>query len=376
LHNVTIATPSARRGSSNRARSAISSKLAFGSDSCLTVKPLPGEGIIEMLSWLAVALKDSETTPVSMTIFGSVAAQPSAIEAMRRVFGPINWPVTWVEGASRDDRPVAGIHATVFKAGRSNPVILDGQVVGSVFEDGAFRHCRLGGLGPSLFSASRADQFRRTLDNLADSLDEAGFALGDLARTWYFLDDILSWYAPFNEARTEAYSRIKFRSGSAPASTGVDGRNPAGNALVVAAWALQPLAPSALVAEVGSPMQCPAPAYGSSFSRAMEFSSLLGRRITISGTASIAPGGETVWPGDLRKQIDLSMQVVEAILTSRGFALTDICRATAYFKDRAQIPAFAAWCAARHLLTLPVIAVQCGICRDDLLFEIEADAWK
>jgi enamine deaminase RidA (YjgF/YER057c/UK114 family) len=108
----------------------------------------------------------------------------------------------------------------------------------------------------------------------------------------------------------------------------------------------------------------------------MEISSLHGRRLLISGTASIAPDGRTLWPGNLRRQIDLTMQVVESILARRGFAFSDITRAAAYFKNRADIPAFPAWCADRGLRSLPAITAQCGICRDDLLFELEADAWK
>jgi enamine deaminase RidA (YjgF/YER057c/UK114 family) len=256
------------------------------------------------------------------------------------------------------------------------PITLNGRVAGCVFEEGGIRHCLLGGLGPVMRSASRPDQLRQTLGNLETALEQAGFSLGDIVRTWFHLDDLLSWYDGFNEARTQAYSRIKFRTGSLPASTGVSGRNPAGTALVAGAWAMQPLHASAQIAEVASPLQCPAPAYGSSFSRAMEITSLHGRRLLISGTASIAPGGETLWQGNLGQQIDQTMEVIQAILASRGFEFSDITRATAYFKDRADAPAFADWCAARDQRSLPYIAAQCGICRDDLLFELEADAWK
>jgi hypothetical protein len=70
------------------------------------------------------------------------------------------------------------------------------------------------------------------------------------------------------------------------------------------------------------------------------------------------------------------MEVVEAILESRGFGFSDITRATAYFKHSVDIPAFAAWCAEHEVRSLPFVAAECGICRDDLLFELEADAWK
>jgi enamine deaminase RidA (YjgF/YER057c/UK114 family) len=374
--NVMNLLPSAKTGSSALSKIDASAKLALGSEFSLTIKPLPGEGIMEMFSRLALALKDSDMTLANLMVFGSVNAHPAADEAMRRVFGQIDWPVMWVEGAAYDDHPIAGMQAFAFSAGRVNPITLNGRVVGSVFEDGAIRHCLLGGLGPSLCSASRPDQLRQTLGNLETALEQAGFSLGDVVRTWFYLDRLLSWYGAFNEARTKVYSRIKFRTGSLPASTGISGRNPAGTALVAGAWALQPLHTSAQIAEVPSPLQCPAPAYGSSFSRAMEISSLHGRRLLISGTASVAPGGRTLWPGNVDQQIDLTMEVVEAILVSRGFELSDITRATTYFKNRADIPAFAAWCAGQGLRSLPVIAVQCGICRDDLLFELEADAWN
>ncbi len=368
--------PFAKAGSSILSKTDDPAKLAAGSEFSFTVKPLPREGIMEMFSRLALVLKDSDTTLANLMVFGSVSAHPAGDKAMRRVFGRIDWPVTWVEGAACDDHPIAGMQAFAFSAGRVNPITLNGRVVGSVFEEGAVRHCLLGGLGPNRCSASRHDQLRQTLGNLEIALEQAGFSLGDVARTWFYLDHLLSWYGAFNEARTKVYSRIKFRTGSLPASTGISGRNPAGTALVAGAWALQPLHPSAQIAEVPSPLQCPAPAYGSSFSRAMEISSLHGRRLLISGTASIAPGGRTLWPGNVDQQIDLTMEVVEAILVSRGFEFSDITRATAYFKNRADIPAFAAWRLARDLRSLPVIAAQCGICRDDLLFELEADAWN
>ncbi len=327
-----------------------------------------------MFDRLAVTLNDAGKTIVNLMVFGSVSACPAADEAMRRVFGRINWPVTWVEGAACDNQPVAGLQVFAFDANQVNAITLNDRVVGSVFEADAMRHCLLGGLGPALASAPRPDQFRQTLEDLETALELAGFSLGDVVRTWFYLDDLLSWYDGFNEARTQAYAGVKFRGATSPASTGISGRNPSGTALVAGAWALQPLDSSARVAEVESPLQCPASAYGSTFSRAMEINSLHNRLLLISGTASIAPEGQTLWPGNIDRQIDLTMEVVERILTSRGLGFSDITRAIAYFKNRAEIPKFAAWCAACGLQTLPVVAVHCGICRDDLLFELEADA--
>lgn len=368
-------SPNSFPAAASAAPSCAGAKLAPGSEFCFTVNPLPGEGIVEMFRRLALALQDTGTVLVKLMVFGSVSAHPAAEEAMRRVFSRIDWPVTWVEGASGNGDPIAGMQAFAFSAGRVERLAHNGRVVASVFEDGAIRYCLLGGLGPNRCSIPPADQFRETLELLETSLAQAGFLLGDVARTWFYLDELLSWYDPFNEARTRLYSRLQFRSGSLPASTGISGRNPAGAALVAGALAVQPLDSSARVVEVRSPLQCPALAYGSSFSRAMEISSAQGRRLLISGTASVAPGGHTIWQGDIRQQIRHTMEVVEVILASRGFGFSDITRATAYFKNRADMPDFPAWCAARDLRSLPVVITHCGICREELLFELEADAW-
>ncbi len=197
----------------------------------------------------------------------------------------------------------------------------------------------------------------------------------DVARTWFFLDDILSWYGDFNRVRNDFFARSELRPGSVPASTGVSGLNPSGAALTAAAWAVRAHDSSAKTVEVvPSPRQCPAPAYGSAFSRAVEMTLPGGRRILVSGTASIEPGGRTAHVGDVKAQIELSMQVVEAILGSRQMSFADVLRATAYFKSVGDAPVFNCWLAQRGLQAMPVVCAGCDICRDDLLFEIELDA--
>ncbi len=331
---------------------------------------------MEIFTRLAVALKEMEATIVQLTVFGCVEASEAGAEAMRRVFGRVDWPVTWIEGAACDGGPIAGLQVVALSGGEVGRVEWSGRVAGSVFEAEGARHCVVGGLGPRQIYAPCADQTKQALENLQRALAQAGFSLSDTARTWFFLDEILSWYDQFNRSRSEIYSGVKFRSGSLPASTGVGARNPGAAALAVGAWAIQPLDASTCIQEVASPLQCPAPAYGSSFSRAMEIRSAGGRRLFISGTASIAPGGETMWRGDVRRQVTLAMEVVEAILRSRGFEFSQLTRATAYFRDNRDAGLFSALWAEHRQGSLPVVTVQCDICRDDLLFELEADAWR
>ena len=116
----------------------------------------------------------------------------------------------------------------------------NGRIVGSVFTEGGARQCFIGGLMPADRNF-RAGTDPRALENLRAALAPAGFELADTVRTWFFLENILSWYDDFNQARTKIYSGVKFRTGSLPASTGVGAKNPAGTALALAAWAFQPL---------------------------------------------------------------------------------------------------------------------------------------
>ena len=293
--------------------------------------------------------------------------------ALEESFGRVDFPVTWVDGADCGRKPVAGIQAHAI-TGAVERIEWKGRVVGSVFTEGGARQCFVGGLSPADKMLARAEQTRQTLEELQTVLALAGFELADTVRTWFFLENILSWYDEFNRARTKIYSGVKFRTGSLPASTGVGAKNPAGTALTLAAWAFRPFGKSARAEEVASPLQCPAPAYGSSFSRAMEMPTAAGRRLHISGTASIAPGGKTLWVGDTRKQVELTMDVVEAILRSRGFTFADLTRATAYFRHAADAGIFSGWLEANKLKQMPVISAQCDVCRDDLLFELEAEA--
>ena len=126
-----------------------------GSQISITVKPLPDEGIMQMFDRLAVVLKRLEATIVHLMVFGDVSASAAGMEVMRRQFGAIDWPVTWVEGAACDIGPIAGLQVFAFAGGEVQRIRLGGRIVGSVFEDGAFRHCLLGGVGPDQ-NSSRA----------------------------------------------------------------------------------------------------------------------------------------------------------------------------------------------------------------------------
>jgi enamine deaminase RidA (YjgF/YER057c/UK114 family) len=339
----------------------------------LTLTLEPGEAISVLGQRLAAWCREHGAKPLQVLAFGQCAARAEFLQSLATFAGPAAWPVTWVDGAACGRQPIAGVQLHAF-TGPVEAITLDGRGVASVFTDGGARQCVVGGLMSDANTSARGEQTRQTLEQLQAILKSAGFDLGDVVRTWFYLDDILSWYDEFNRARTKLYSGIKFCTGSLPASTGIGAKNPAGGALTLAAWAFRPQDENAYAEEVASPLQCPAPAYGSSFSRALETSTNGGRRLFISGSASIAPGGKTLHVGEARKQVELTMEVVGAMLQARGFTFRDLARATAYFRRPADAGVFAQWLADHQLTTMPVVSTRGDVCRDDLLFELEAEA--
>ena len=155
-------------------------------------------------------------------------------------------------------------------------------------------------------------------------------------------------------------------SGLVPASTGIGSRNARGAALAARAFAVKPKTELVKICEVESPLQCSARDYKSSFSRAVELAHPNFRHLIVSGTAGFV--------GDLDRQINLSLDVLEAILKSRGMDWGDTLRAVAYIKDFSCAGEFRKIQKKRGLEKLPCVAIQADVCRDDLLFEIELDA--
>lgn len=335
----------------------------------LTLTPKAGETVNALVGRLTEVLKQDQALVVQQFVFGSVAAHAETLDAMRRLLGDVGWPVTWVEGASCAGGPIAGMQIHAVAGAPVHTLTHDGRLVGRVFDDGEAKHCLLGDLGSVHAAAAAPEQARETFEKLEAALGLAGMMMNDVVRTWFFLDDILSWYGPFNEIRNAFFARNQLQPGLFPASTGVAGKNPRGTALVAGAWSFKPHNSNTRVHTVPSPAQCPATRYGSAFSRAVEIVSPHCRRLLLSGTASVAPDGQTAHVGDAPRQIELTMEAVGAILQSRGLTLPDATRATAYFKSAVDFPLFTAWCIRGGHDALPVVSACSDLCRPDLLFE-------
>jgi enamine deaminase RidA (YjgF/YER057c/UK114 family) len=289
-----------------------------------------------------------------------------------------DFPVTWLGRHDTPEGDVRGARVTALPAGTFTRVRDEtGQIRGAAWRTNAARYLLLGALTPPDPTAPRAAQAAALWRHLQASLGREGFALSDLVRTWFFNDRILDWYADFNRERNAFFTAHNVFGTLVPASTGVGARNAAGAALTADALAVAPIDGRLEITAVASPLQCAAYDYKSAFSRAVECREAGGaRHLLVSGTAGIEPGGRTAYAGDLDAQIDLSLQVVAAILESRGMGWADVARAILYFPN---IEWMSRWEPRRRALGLPPLPAtfaHCDICRDDLLFEIELDAFS
>ncbi len=254
------------------------------------------------------------------------------------------------------------------------PLLLEGRLVGVTYEDFHARYCRMAGVLPDDAGASRRHQVQSVFGRMAAVLRECRMSFGDTVRTWLYLDRLLEWYDEFNFERTEFFSRNGIFQGVVPASTGVGAANPFGAAISAGLLAVQPKSGETAVSPVPSPLQCPATAYRSSFSRAVEIGFPTHRSLLISGTASIDAGGESIHRDDPRGQIGHTMQVVKALLESRRMSWADAVRGIAYYTDLRHHRLFQSYCLREGIPSFPLTPVEAEICRRDLQFEIEVDA--
>jgi enamine deaminase RidA (YjgF/YER057c/UK114 family) len=311
---------------------------------------------------------------ISVESLGMSAADRRCLDLLNEALGGSDAPVGWVENTRTDN--LCGVHLWAISGAKTVPVHLGGRRIGTLLEDPFGRYLRLVGLLPTDTALSRPQQTDGIFRQMEAALADHGMAFSSVLRTWFYNDDILAWYGDFNAVRNAFFNERGVFSGMMPASTGVAGRNAIEAALIAGLIAVEARDPAVKAFAVPSPLQSSAADYGSSFSRAVELDLPDHRRLYVSGTASIDRAGETVFIGDCRAQVRQTIEVVQAILRSRGMDWTDVTRALAYFKRAPDAFLFDAYRRESGLPQFPAIVVENDICRDDLLFEIEVDAIK
>ncbi len=200
-----------------------------------------------------------------------------------------------------------------------------------------------------------------------------------IARTWLYVDQIDDTYEPLNQARDTFFKRVGIYDKALPASTGIGCPNTSGSVFQAGVLAVAPMdgsQPEVVWEEAASPLQGPATDYRKSFSRATAVETTEGTVLYVSGTASIAPTGETIYLDDIEGQIKRTMEVVHGILGARAMDWAHTTRAIAYLKYPEYIPVWQAWLKSEGLPEDFAQVMIADVCRSGLLFELELDAFR
>ena len=160
-----------------------------------------------------------------------------------------------------------------------------------------------------------------------------------------------------------------------PASTGIGVSVPSGAAASMDLLAVveNDGSPSRM-RKMTNPGQLDAFRYGAAFSRGAVIEESDVKLIEVSGTAAIDEHGTSLYPGDIRSQVICTLDKIETLLGQEGAGLEDICAATVFVKRPEYAAVFRQVAADRGLADLPAVCVVADICREELLFEIDADA--
>lgn len=246
------------------------------------------------------------------------------------------------------------------------------------------RRVALSGLSGDRHDSPEA-QYAVAFQKAQQLLSRAGLDFRAVARTWWWMRDILDHYAEFNQVRRTFFAGLADRGESPlednplgsplqpfipPASTGIGVRPESRHfsALDVSA-AIGAGVRTQFFNSAGN--QRAASEYGSAFSRASRVDVSGFRTIYVSGTADIDAAGRSCHIGDAKAQIDATLENVTAVLKQLGCGIDDVVQACAYSKtpEIEQI-----WRNNRMSRRIPAVSMVADVCRDDLLFELEATA--
>ncbi len=324
---------------------------------------------------------DGENHRLACRLLSAQAGAAGATLLGGQIFGrPLRRPqgafgIVPLAGLSSPPRRIFGIRGLAVRAPKLESVVLRGRRIGWRFEDASAAYGFFPGLIPPLrVRSTPKTQAASWFQNINAVLACADFSFADVVRTWFYLDRILDWYGDFNAVRTAYFHSQGLYGKFVPASTGIGAANASGTAITGDVFCVRPKNRKVRVLAVPSPLQCPALNYRSVFSRAVEIQFPDRRWLMISGTASIDPQGESMHRFDPDAQVALTMNVLHAILRSRGMTWNSVWRGIVYLRWPAMAEAYDRWIHWNHPEGLPLTRAVCEICREELLFEIELDA--
>jgi enamine deaminase RidA (YjgF/YER057c/UK114 family) len=348
----------------------------------------------EIYDRIAALLSASSSQIVHERCFCALDIQPQILETRARTLQKdafeANTPVTFIEGESCLMNPFAGVQIRALKRSPETMIrtIMDHGIPkgrawnlnGSTF---FMLHSIDGGEPANANHADRKSRSEAMFHQADRILRGEGATFQDVVRTWIYISDILDWYNDFNVARNICYSEYGFLGDPdtlnkaeqvyLPASTGIEGKNPSGAPATMDVFAVHRTPASSIVVRpvYGTKQRSPF-RYGSAFSRAVVVEEKESKLILVSGTASIDEEGKSMFIGDPAAQIRHTLDVVSSLIAGEGATLQDMCEATVFLKNREDYSTYQEIAGHADIYDAPSVIVEADVCRDELLFELDA----
>jgi enamine deaminase RidA (YjgF/YER057c/UK114 family) len=337
-------------------------------------------------------LQDQGLAIVHERLFGSLAVKPAVMASRSAAFRsrnlPADGPLTYIQGHPPGGEGLAGVIIRAVSCCHPRDKVWtirdQGKPVGRGWRGEKTTFLLLQNiqglaLGPQHVNAPPL-QAKRMIQRAAEILESQGASYCDVIRTWFYLADILGWYPEFNRVRTAIYGRFGILPGPGngrlklPASTGIHGELRTGVAGALDLLAVVgPPESRPLVKQLSNPDQQDAFKYGSAFSRGALIHQSNLSLIQVSGTAAIDEQGQSLYAGDVRAQIDRTFEKIDALIGQEGAVLADIVAACVFVKRPEDALVYQERVAARGLEALPAVVMVADICREELLFEMDAE---
>lgn len=338
---------------------------------------------------LADCLQSKQASLLHERIYGDVEAAQAAAKARKAAFERAgiqsDIPPTCVQGTPFAGKGAAGLHAVAIRQRRpeSNSFIKwNGDPCGRMIQGEDAHYLTLSDVGRltrRVGQESPGEEASRAFETVETLLGQANWSFHDVRRTWFYLHNILDWYDDFNKVRNAAFKRMGMFNGNPlgaiPASTGIQGRNADGGWCTLDLLAMRARDGHTFETKrLVNPKQNEAPQYGSAFARALSVKTDRCCYIFVSGTASIDERGVSVHEGDFERQTIRTLENVDALLSTAGASLSDICQATSFVKRAEDVEAYYAVAEKMGLAKVPTVCTLADVCRKELLYELDAAA--
>lgn len=212
---------------------------------------------------------------------------------------------------------------------------------------------------------------RQKLSDFNTSIEES------VLRTWIYAPNIDADYPGIVKARKEFFASINLTKDTHYiASTGIQGGS--GNRFArvfMDVYALIGITKKNIRYIQAPEYLSPTDIYGVTFERATAVEMGNTNFLLISGTASIDKKGEIVYPGNVVRQTERTLQNISVLLNAAGFAEEDLSSFIIYLRDPADY-SFVKPKIDQYSENLPAVYVKAPVCRPEWLIEIEATAAK